>query len=756
MVSSIGMTSQWTSNPDTHERQGLPDDTPPVCRAQIGADTRTPSVIRRSLALALALLFLFSAVPVVSSADEIPHENYDLIGTNIDAIVALLNSSIGYSEYALTAMYYEAMGQVDENLSIVQGLLTPAELLLDKIRTVASSYENLSTLLPPFADLSPQMSSFGDMEVVLLNDRTGILSAAKVENLTGDALAQALLAIKSFNSLIIQMNRTIDDMLVSAYSILNLTVQDERPFADNQLIPLIERLRDLLRSIELEIEAIIHDEEYPWPDTESFLIIWLADTKYYLGDLMTGGGYLYYGGGFQSGRTVNLLIDGSYLTQAITNGDGKFSFSYDIPVNASWLGIHSISANATTPNGTLSSNSILITISLVPTRLTLTPNGVEFAIDEMFTADLLLTDYKGRAIGDASCTLELDSDEIALTTDTDGNCAHNISISELGYGTHSAQAFYQGVLPFASTSSNIAEFRVNIPTNISLTIFLNRIPQDWFLVGNGTLLANGSELMPGQEVTLSVDGVVVANLTTDAKGEFAFTISIQNMILGAHVLKAEFIHRDQIWRYSSSELGFTILGKKTSKYPFFPYLGKWGQSLGPGLTTPYLFIGPYAYIFWLLLLILIGLTVKAVQARRRKALEARSSKEKSIVDMTAVMAIAPPAAISEEEIALELQKDAEAPATPNERIVLYYNRLLSFLARRGNVSLRSSMTHWEVARLLKAIGYPTMPVENVTVLFERAFYSGTDLSDSDTVSMSSAITGLVSSRKSGVGHAVKA
>jgi hypothetical protein len=729
---------------------------PPVFRKQLGAAGKMPSVIRRASALALALLFVFSAIPIVSSADEIPHENYDLIGTNIDALIALLNSSIGYSEYALTAMYYEAMSQVNENLSIVQGLLTPAELLLDKIRTVASSYENLSTLLPPFADLSAQMSSFADDEVTLLNDRIGILSAGQVENLTGVALAQALQAIKSFNSLIIQMNQTIDDMLVSAYSIQNLTVQDERPFTDNQLIPLIERLRDLLKSIELEIEELIHGKEFPWSETESFLVIWLADTEYYLGDLIMGGGYLYYAGGFQSGRTVNLLIDDSYLTQATTNSDGKFSFSYEIPVNASWLGTHSISANATTPNGTLSSNSILITISLVPTRLTLTPNGVEFAIDEMFTVELRLTDYKGRAIGNASCTLDVDGDETSLMTGENGNCTHSISISELGYGMHSAQAFYQGVLPFASSSSNMAQFRVDIPTNISLTIFLNRIPQNRFLVGNGSLLANGSELMPGQEITLSVDGVEVANLTTDADGQFAFTIPTQDMTLGAHVLKAEFLHRDQIWRYSSGELGFTILGKKTGKYPFFPYLGKWGQSLGPGLTTPYLFIGPYAYIFWLLLLTLIGLTVKAAQTRRRKALEARSSKEKSVVDMTEVTGIPPPAAISEEDIALELRKAEEGPATPNERIVRYYNRLLSFLARRGSVSLRSSMTHWEVAKLLRSLGYPTTPVENVTVLFERAFYSGTDMSDSDTVSMSSAITGLVSSKNLGAGRAVKA
>jgi hypothetical protein len=63
------------------------------------------------------------------------------------------------------------------------------------------------------------------------------------------------------------------------------------------------------------------------------------------------------------------------------------------------------------------------------------------------------------------------------------------------------------------------------------------------------------------------------------------------------------------------------------------------------------------------------------------------------------------------------------------------------------------MTHWEVARILKALGFPVRPVERATILFEEALYSGESLSDEDAVMMSTALTDLVRVQKPEVSHA---
>ncbi len=64
------------------------------------------------------------------------------------------------------------------------------------------------------------------------------------------------------------------------------------------------------------------------------------------------------------------------------------------------------------------------------------------------------------------------------------------------------------------------------------------------------------------------------------------------------------------------------------------------------------------------------------------------------------------------------------------------------------------MTHWEAARMMKTFGYPSAPVEKATILFEMALYSGEDLSDTDTVVMSSTLTSLIGTKKQEVPHGV--
>jgi len=95
------------------------------------------------------------------------------------------------------------------------------------------------------------------------------------------------------------------------------------------------------------------------------------------------------------------------------------------------------------------------------------------------------------------------------------------------------------------------------------------------------------------------------------------------------------------------------------------------------------------------------------------------------------------------ELAKDMLTGEVGPANPNEKIVWYYQRLLAFLSAKANIAIRTSMTHWEVARILKILGFPVRPVEKATILFERALYSGASLSDDDVVMMSTALTDLV-------------
>ena len=685
-------------------------------------------------------MMVLPALAVNSRADEIPHENYDLVKSNLDVVIALLRSSIAYSENALQRMYNESMDQVEQNLTIVRGLLTPAERILDKIRNIAGSYENLSRLLPPFNSLSAQMDSFSSMEVSLLGARYDVVSASRLANLTGEEMLKALDSIRRVNSLILQMNNTIDDMLVSANGIIGLVVEGSQPFTDNRLIPLIEQLRDLLNIILAEIDLITR-EGVPWDETQSFSLLWLSASDYYLGDHIIGGGYLYFDGAFAIGHMVTIQMDGTNLAFANTSSGGRFSFSHPIPLNASWLGSHVLKATTITPAGILNSNIVTIRILLVPTSISLVVNSELLTIDDELVADVQLMDVRERPLENAPCHFILDGQSLTFRTDSLGNFQDSWKASDMGYGIHVLQAFYDGELPYEPSASNVTTIIVDIPTSVSLNLFATRYFTGYYVVGNGTLVANGTTPMPDQVITLSIDEIVVANLTTGQDGQFAFSVSTDPMALGGHTIVAAFLHRDSIWRYSQDEKSFTVYGFKIGKYPFWPIIPKWSFG-GPGDTITYLFVGQYAYFFWLLVLMAVAIAVRVIQMMdKRKRFQPSKTEILESLEKVAEPGTIPAAAMV--ELAKDMLTGEVGPANPNERIVWYYQRLLAFLSGKANIAIRTSMTHWEVARVLKILGFPVRPVEKATILFERALYSGASLSDVDVVMMSTALTDLV-------------
>ncbi|MDQ1371877.1 MAG: Ig-like domain repeat protein, partial [Candidatus Thermoplasmatota archaeon] len=278
-------------------------------------------------------------------------------------------------------------------------------------------------------------------------------------------------------------------------------------------------------------------------------------------------------------------------------------------------------------------------------------------------------------------------------------------------------------LPYAPSSSEAITIVVDIPTNITLTLFSDRIAPKNYVVGEGRLLANGSEPMPGREVGLRMDGAFIQYVTTNADGTFAFTIDTENMTKGAHTLKASFDLREQVWRYSEAEATFVILTPGYTDYPFFPWIPGWNIGFS---DIPYLFFGENAYNYWMMALLAVGILVKALQVRkaRRKAPEGAAEENEASEEV-------------EEPTETEPEKAPDWLPGPNEKVVWHYNSLVSFLRRRRRVGIEDTMTHWEVAELLRTLGYPEGATRNATLLFEKAFYSGAALSEADVIQMGS-------------------
>ncbi|MGQ9588204.1 MAG: DUF4129 domain-containing protein, partial [Thermoplasmata archaeon] len=516
------------------------------------------------------------------------------------------------------------------------------------------------------------------------------------------------------------------------------------------LIPLIERLRDLLHRIQVEIGLLV-EGGISWSRNVPFLLLWLGSTRYYLGEDIVGGGYLFFNGSFASYHKIQLLMDGENLTTAMTALDGKYSFSYEIPMNASWLGSHTIQATADTPNGTLRSDSIAIQIILIPTVLVLEPSSTLLTYEDQLTIRARLRDVRGIPVESSACNMTVDGTTSSFATDAPGTYTRTWKASVLDYGTHLFRASFSGEIPYGPSTSNTIAVVIDIPTSIAVSLVQTRIFIQYTIIGNGTLYANGTIPLPDKEVTVSIDGTELINVTTDENGEFIFTYEASKIGAGGHTLKVAFSHRDYIWRYSQAELGFTIFSQRKVAYPFFPHIPGWG-GFGPPETFPELFIGDYAYYTWLLILVALAIAIRILQVRK-----ARKERIEEIrlepLEKEAPLEV-PEAPVTAADLSLEIMREHEGPTAPNDRVVWYYHNLLAFLRRRRNLAIRPSMTHWELARLLRSLGYPFEHVEKITVLFERALYSGTELNDSDAIDMSMSLGNLVRVGEWGVSRAV--
>ncbi|MCJ7489465.1 MAG: hypothetical protein MUO87_04905, partial [Thermoplasmata archaeon] len=269
----------------------------------IGAMMRPPQhtfrAARRLIVPVLAFLML-APIASMGARAEISHENYDYVTSDLEIVVALLNTSIQYFEHSLESLYVEDVDGGSQDLATASSLITPASRLLDEIPDFAESYADLSLLIPPFSD-------FMDGEEVLIQTEGELLEAmavvallSNISSLEGQDAVDAMSAIDRASYLIGAFNETIDSLIVVADGITALSVEGSEPFSENRLVELLEKLRELLTSVEDELYDFMEGSDELWDSVESFITLWVSDASLYLGDSIVGGGHLFFDGGFKS------------------------------------------------------------------------------------------------------------------------------------------------------------------------------------------------------------------------------------------------------------------------------------------------------------------------------------------------------------------------------------------------------------------------------------------------------------------------
>ncbi len=706
----------------------------------------------RLLVIACAVSVGVSMLSANAAAD-IPHENYEYVSSDLGVVISLLNTSILYFEASLVSLHSEDTSGGSENLSAVNSLLNPAESVLDELADIAESYDGLNSLIPAFAALADEEALFIGMESALIDARGVLRSLSGQPSLTDDETVLALAAFNEASALMSLMNASIDSMIIPATEMTSLSVEGETPFSESDLVELIESLRDLLYNVEVELVELIEGTgDGPGISIDPFLTLWVSDTSLHLGDDLVGGGYLYFNDSFQPGREVAILGNGSAIVTTATSGFGSFGFRFSIPFNTSWLGTHEVVATSSWEYGNLTSDSVMISVTLIPTSLFISVNEPLLSPQETLEVSVTLRDVRGDVVTDAEISFTLDEQVDDVSVDSQGRYTTTRSAADLGIGFHTLSSSYEGEMPYASCDSPVITIKIDIPTSLELSLYSDKVYLGYYIVGEGVLTAETPDTLDGMPITLSIDGFVVMNVTTDEQGGFAFSIPTESITVGDHVLKAEFSHEDIMWRHAEDEASFDVYTTKhTAKYPFWPFIPGWGNLGAPPEFAFNLFFGDYAYFGWLLIVGIIAVVVKTV--RMRKETLARKARFGAASPDHGLDGLVYPGSTAGSRSAPDLFDTMEPPDAPNERIVWSYNYFLRYLVKSRRVQIGASMTHREIARMLEAFGYPTNLVSKVTNLFEMARYSGTPMTESEMNAMGSVVEKLKSTVLGGRGYA---
>ena len=678
----------------------------------------------------VCVLVLTTPFASLSSKAEIPHENYTLITPDMDVVIAMLNASIRASEDALRSFSAEQVDTATEHIAIAASIIDPAMMILDEIEDLAPSHEQLSVLIPQFYSLESEMREFAELEDQMLSIRESIISIAMMSNISDIDVVAAIESVRELNIVLTGMNSTIDAMLMSADGIDALTVDGRHCFLPNELVELIEALRSLTLSMHDEIAELI-EEGIPWQDDRSYLLLWLADDDLYLGETLAGGGYLVSNGTFLSGADLDIFVDGSTVASEQTNGNGSFSFQHHLPVNVSWLGTHAVNATAYLPNETITSDTLWITVSLVPTEMKIHLSNTTISLEEDIRIEAVLTREPSVPLPGLECVLFLDDHSLDFTTDAGGRGIWTWSGSELGIGTHLISARFPETPPYASCGSGDETIVVDVPTQLTISLFSDRLYPGHSLIGEGLLESAMDSLPGGQKIALSIDGVPMTNVSTDATGKFAFSIDTGDVGVGLHVLVAQFIERDPYWRSSEARVQFSIVSPSSSEYPFLPWIPGWDVGGGLQEQIPNLFFGKYSYFTWLFMILVIGAVIKALQTRKRRLSLLVGS------DGIAAASGEPSVAVKRSDEFIPREQMPGWLENPNEKVIWNYHNLLAHLKGEFRIGIVDNMTHWEVAHLIESLGYPRGDVARIALLYEKAQYSGTNASESDVQQMQS-------------------
>ena len=270
---------------------------------------------------------------------------------------------------------------------------------------------------------------------------------------------------------------------------------------------------------------------------------------YMTGDVSLSGTLLIDGVG-ASGKSVDVCvltdIDTWYVYDTITTGtDGAYEYEDSIFGDSEGIVTYRMTYNGDSKTDSSNSNSIAITVTKVPTTLTIDTPTIVYSDDFEVTGTVTRAD--GVPMNGVGITLnwsDSDGHSGTATTLTDIHGKATFSRSEpTSITRYTFQLVYNGfqdLKPSQSAQINVDVDKETSVLNITSPTTGASVSQADTITVTGTLKDNDDEVMSGKTVYAKLGNTTLETFTVDSNGDISGTISASDLNVGSNSIEFGF------------------------------------------------------------------------------------------------------------------------------------------------------------------------------------------------------------------------
>ncbi len=645
------------------------------------------------------MLILVPLYPTVSGS----HQNFDEVEEDISALLSALRIVHLYMEEGLnnTLTVEHNLSSEGSEFTYTEGPLyeaqdnfldayestAPAKRIINEIKDDVPSYIYLDELYMPYHETSGTLFEFSK-EHVGINHNISDAVHFYIESDGDDhaVLSQGMSSLENAMVNLRRMEKHYDDA-VDNIDVLNQTVKDPGS---------IGVLLDGLPSLIEDYGETLDQLEELYGHVPAYMSINVPETTH-PGETFLCEGFVW-DEGFAHDREVTVEVEGIGYRTAVTEEDGYYSLSIDVP----WDKLGEIRLNAT--SGALYAEATVDVIQY-DTEVILSTDRPAYYQEMILFEGYFRTSAE---VNLSEITLNVSTGE-TFNPNPDGNISLEYHTSDFHWGTNSVTVSFHGDRILKPSSTTVS-FEISIPTHITLegSVFDDNISF------YGTLFNSSSDLgLQNETVLLQFDGDMFGNTTTHANGSYTFDLTLDDLPMGHHAVNTRF-PGGQRYRACTSPILYLLVTEEgayvgTDPIDDIPDDDENGVDDGNGdddglLTTT--IDDDRILLFFVLVVMSIAVLTYVLKKKQDEDIDT----------------------VSESERRVELTKKSKPVHVDRKDDVLRsYGALMREIDSRNVINVVPGKTHREVKEDMVKLYGLAKHFDTVTQVFEKASFTNIDL-----------------------------